>query len=65
MAIIDILQTGGGTERGGAQTGLQTAVVALGALGIKQEAEVLLEAQCIAVGQVALSLPCASHAGQM
>jgi hypothetical protein len=40
MAIIDILQAGGGTQCGGAQTGLQTAVVALGALGIEQEAEV-------------------------
>jgi hypothetical protein len=65
MAIIDILQAGGGTQRGGAQTGLQTAVVALGALGVEQEAEVLLEAQRIHVGHVALSLQCARHAGQM
>ena len=31
----------------------------------EQQAEVLLEAQGIDVGQVALSLPGASHAGQM
>ncbi|EGV20644.1 hypothetical protein ThimaDRAFT_0422 [Thiocapsa marina 5811] len=62
--VIDVFQAGAVLEFGLAQTGLQAAILARGQLPVHEQAEALLEAQGVDLGQVELFAQGGGHAGE-
>ena len=62
--VVEVLQAGAVLELGLAQAGLQAAILAQGQFPVHEQAEALLEAQGVDVGQVELLAQRGGHAGE-